>query len=285
LAVVSFGATTAVLAAMIYTKYSYFRGLFKYDFMNCIFWLTIANLVDSLANIISPLFLLDPENETACVIVGAFEMISIYSSSAWLCLISVGLYRYFRTQDQPPTSSLRNRIINFFFGFGVPIISTIIALSRGWIGNNDNLHCSIESINQSENVAVLYAYGVLIPRGITIICTTIYYYLMYRRIKNIPDNTNDWNLCLQTALFPLVYFISSIWMIVDALTLGDYFGIALVAHILRRSIGLFDAIIYVYNPFVREHVVELKRLAEIKRQAELKRLEPFLQNMNASLVN
>jgi len=74
-------------------------------------------------------------------------------------------------------------------------------------------------------------------------------------------------------------------MIVDALTLGDYFGIALVAHILRRSIGLFDAIIYVYNPFVREHVVELKRLAEIKRQAELKRLEPFLQNMNASLVN
>jgi len=237
-------------AASIAVLYVYYksRGLFDYAFPTYIFYLIVTNLVDSLVNIISPLFLL--EEETACAIFGAIEVTTIYASSVWLILMAVALFNYLQAQNQFHSTKL-------LLGIGIPIVSAIFALSLGLLGNEQNLQCSMNTVH-SNKMFLLYCFSIILPRGAAIIISLILYAKMNRYVRNIPD-PDARNLYNETALFPIVYSISSFFLFLDALTVGESFYIALIAYAFRRMIGLFDAVIFFYNPFVKEYLPHLRK--------------------------
>jgi len=257
---------SAVAGTLVLITYAIFKDLFKNNLCICIFYLTIPNVIDAVASILSAAFFLN--NPTVCSALGFLIIYSIYASSAWLILISNTVYTIAKSNSHRPRMDHRTYIYYLLFGFVVPLVPAIIGLSQGWLGNDNDISCGTYDLTSIGYFGV-HVYSVIIPRGLTFLTIVYFYSLAAYHLRGASDAEESKRICWQTLLFPLAYFISSSMFIVNSVTTEQYFLVSLLGWGLRRSIGVFDAIIYGVNPFVR---MQIK--ATLRRRRELLLLHP-----------
>jgi len=140
-------------------------------------------------------------------------------------------------------------------GFGLPIIPSAIGIYYGWFGSYWGIACTIKTGDASQSL-IAYWYGFYLPTGLTFVVMTGLYLKSLVYLRSFADPSLAKKICYETVFYPIVFLLGYGLFFVDNMIFeGDsVFWLALVALILRRLLGFFDAVIYGYNPQVRSEL-------------------------------
>jgi len=144
-------------------------------------------------------------------------------------------------------------------GFGLPAIASGIGIYNGWFGSYWGIACTIKSVYASQLLTVSL-YGIFLPTGLTFVVISGFYLKSLAYLRNFMNPSLARKICFETVFYPIVFLWVYLFYFVDNVlnnteeNVGNIFWLALVAMILRRLQGLFDAVIYGYNSQVRNEV-------------------------------
>jgi len=163
-------------------------------------------------------------------------------------------------------------------GFGLPVLVTAIGIHYGWFGSYWGITCTINTEEDASQLFTVYVYGIYLPTSLTFAVMSGFYLKSLMYLRSFADPSLARKICYETVLYPIVFLLGYIFLVVNSVvnnTKGNYiFWLELVAMILRRLQGFFDAVIYGYNPQVRSEVAgylmrrrEAKSAESITKQA------------------
>jgi len=167
----------------------------------------------------------------------------------------------------------KTQLIYLEFGFGIPLVSSIIAFSQNWLGNYDNVNCADNTMGYS-NQTVLNFYSMYIPRGLTLVIIFVMYARAGKYLGRMSNPSESRKIFVQTFLFPVVYLISCMFLFASDLYV-DFVGeekewMSVAAKVMIRLLGLLDALIYGFNPFVQKELrLRWNRRREYVRMVDL----------------
>jgi len=142
-------------------------------------------------------------------------------------------------------------------GFGLPIIVTGIGIYDGWFGNYLGIACTIKTGDVSQ-MSIPFVYGISLPICLTFVVMSGFYLKSLVYLRSFGDPSLARKICYETVLYPIVFLLVNLFFFVDnvvnSLEGDSIFWLALIALILRRLQGFFDAVIYGYNSQVRSEL-------------------------------
>jgi len=146
-------------------------------------------------------------------------------------------------------------ITYLIIGFGLPLLTSCYALFEGWLGNYNNLNCSVDTNIDSW---VIYVYSAYIPRFRPLIIMFFIYGKVGWFLNSTVNPIEAKRIWLQTLWFPMVYLVECLLVILYDLELNvsgrENYWLLISAHILLRLIGFFDAAIYGFNSVVQQEI-------------------------------
>ena len=224
--------------------------------MRFIGYLIIANFLYSLSMLTSGIFLLNQyDNSILNEIVGIY-LIPTFSISSILWASVFGLKLYF-VVVQHRLHSKEDEIIALLTGFGLPNILTIIWMSFKW----PQTYLDSEGNEDFIEYKVFYCY---VPSAIILIISVLSYIRIIIASKMIfPEESHLF--LKQIAPYPIAIWIIVITLYMQFFTEEDNsckgMIISLVSTNIRNMQGFIDAMIYGFNPIMRN---ELKKYFEKK---------------------
>jgi len=265
----------------------YFKltNLHKNSIIKSIFYLNLANFFNSLANSLGPFFVSNPQ---LCSVFGSISVYSSYSSNLWLTIIAHVFYNMVKQQSDKIIVGQNTHVKYLLVGFALPVIVTAIGIHYGWFGSYWGITCTINTEEDASQLFTAYVYGIYLPTSLTFVVMSGFYLKSLMYLRSFADPSLARKICYETVLYPIVFFLGYIFLVVSSLVNNmegnDIFWLELVALILRRLQGFFDAVIYGYNPQVRSEVAKhVVRRVETKSQGSL--LMQISDSMGSSEVS
>ena len=241
---------------LVLITYYLLPNLRQYWTMRFIGYLIIANFLYSISMLTSGILFLTQYADSILNEIMGLYLIPTFSISSILWASVFGLKLYF-VVVQHRLHSKEDEIIAILTGFGLPNMLTIIWVSLGW----SQTYLDSEGNEDFIEYMVFYCY---VPSAIILIISVLSYIRVIIASKMIFQEESHLFL-KQIAPYPIAIWIIVITLYLEFITAQDNsctgMIVSLVSTNIRNMQGFIDAIIYGFNPIMRN---ELKIYVEKK---------------------